>query len=115
MHRPSARTWRTMVWSPIWRWSRLVAEAFDKKPRVQLDDRIYNASPQKLLAVITERPLRDAGIRDEGASWRSWNPIPRTPSEVGAVILSFRLWRAIGRWPVCDQIFFPGVSAAHAA
>jgi phosphohistidine phosphatase len=32
----------------------LVADAFDKKPRVQLDDRIYNASPQKLLAVITE-------------------------------------------------------------
>src|SRR5262249_7613353 len=29
-------------------------DAFDKKPRVQLDDRIYNASPQKLLAVITE-------------------------------------------------------------
>src|SRR6516225_7484261 len=22
MHRPSALTWRTMVWSPIWRWSR---------------------------------------------------------------------------------------------
>ena len=33
----------------------LVADAFDKKPRVQLDDRIYNASPQMLLAVITER------------------------------------------------------------
>jgi phosphohistidine phosphatase len=32
----------------------LVADAFDKKPRVQLDDRIYNASPQKLLAVVAE-------------------------------------------------------------
>jgi phosphohistidine phosphatase len=32
----------------------LVADAFDKKTRVQLDDRIYNASPEKLLAVITE-------------------------------------------------------------
>jgi phosphohistidine phosphatase len=32
----------------------LVVDAFDKKPRVQIDDRIYNASPQKLLAVVTE-------------------------------------------------------------
>jgi phosphohistidine phosphatase len=32
----------------------LVAEAFDKPPRTQIDDRIYNASPHKLLHVVAE-------------------------------------------------------------
>jgi phosphohistidine phosphatase len=32
----------------------LVVQAFDKPPRVQIDDRLYNASPHKLLQVLAE-------------------------------------------------------------
>jgi len=32
----------------------LVADAFDRSPRLQSDDRIYNASPQKLLLLVAE-------------------------------------------------------------
>src|SRR5262249_60435925 len=32
----------------------LVADAFDRPPRLQSDDRIYNASPQKLLLLVAE-------------------------------------------------------------
>ena len=34
-------------------WS-LVAAAFDKPPRTEIDDRIYNASPRKLLELVSE-------------------------------------------------------------
>lgn len=34
-------------------WS-LVAAAFDKTPRTEIDDRIYNASPRKLLELVSE-------------------------------------------------------------
>jgi phosphohistidine phosphatase len=33
---------------------RLVAAAFDKTPHTQINDRIYNASPQKLLELVAE-------------------------------------------------------------
>ena len=32
----------------------LVADAFDKPPRTEADDRIYNASPHKLLQIVAE-------------------------------------------------------------
>jgi hypothetical protein len=31
-------------------------------------------------------------------------PIPRYPSEVGAVILLIRLWRAMGGEEICDRV-----------
>src|SRR5215510_4337899 len=34
----------------------LVADAFDRPPRLQSDDRIYNASPQKLLLLVGHNP-----------------------------------------------------------
>jgi phosphohistidine phosphatase len=33
---------------------RLVAAALDKRPRTEIDERLYNASPQKLLEIIAE-------------------------------------------------------------